>query len=296
MKILCAGIAVLDRIFTVDKLPAGEGKFFATDFKEQGGGPAATAAVACARLGLPVDMIARVGDDPTGKTILSELEDEHVGTGNMRVIAGALSTQAAITVDRQGSRIIVSYPSPSLIPSADFMQNIDFRQYNAVLCDVRWGQGALQAFRQAKEAGILRVLDADITDEPIDALVSLATHAVFSCPGLARFAGTEDRDKGLEYAAQHCGGEVIVTLGADGYAFLENGKIVRMPGFKVKAVDTTGAGDVFHGAFVSALTLGMSQREALRFAAATAAIKCTKSGGRSGIPDRKTVEGFLAVH
>ena len=106
MRICCVGISVLDRIFTVDALPKEEGKFFASAFKEQGGGPAATAAVALARLGAQVDMIARVGDDATGRTIVDELAREGVGVDTMRINKGAQSTQASILVDKNGNRII----------------------------------------------------------------------------------------------------------------------------------------------------------------------------------------------
>lgn len=296
MKICCVGITTQDRIFTVENLPLGEGKFFASALKEQGGGPAATAAVAAARLGIEVDMIARVGDDATGKGILAELEHEGVGTSHMRVIKGAISTQAAITVDKDGNRIIVSYPSPSLTPDASFMDEIDFSQYDVVLADVRWHEGALKALTLAKEAGVPTVLDADITPQPINELVALSSYAIFSKPGLVKFAQTDDIDEALKSTAAIESGNIVVTLGSDGYKYVQNGTIVHTSGFKVKVVDTTGAGDVFHGAFAAALCLDKPQAEALKFAAATAALKCTKAGGRSGIPTREAVEDYCRSH
>lgn len=296
MKICCVGITTQDRIFTVENLPLGEGKFFASALKEQGGGPAATAAVAAARLGIEVDMIARVGDDATGKGILAELEHEGVGTSHMRVIKGAISTQAAITVDKDGNRIIVSYPSPSLTPDASFMDEIDFSQYDVVLADVRWHEGALKALTLGKAAGVPTVLDADITPQPINELVALSSYAIFSKPGLVKFAQTDDIDEALRSTAAIESGNIVVTLGSDGYKYVQNGTIVHTSGFKVKVVDTTGAGDVFHGAFAAALCLEKPQTEALKFAAATAALKCTKAGGRSGIPTREAVEDYCRSH
>ncbi len=296
MKICCVGIAVLDRIFTVDSLPKEEGKFFASNFTEVGGGPAATAAVACARLGIEVDMIARVGDDATGKTIIEGLAQENVVVDRMQVIKSAQSTQAAILVDGNGNRVIVSYPSPSLGDDVSFMDNIDFSQYDVVLADVRWHNGAKKAFELAKKAKVSTVLDADTTPQDISDLVALATHSVFSHPGLIKFAGTEVIDDALLYAKTKTSGSVYVTLGKDGYKYLENGKITHIPGFVVNVVDTTGAGDVFHGAFASALCLNKDIVSALRFAAATAALKCTKAGGRSGIPCLKDVEDFCKTH
>lgn len=292
MKICCVGITTQDRIFSLSSLPKEDGKYFANDFKEQGGGPAATASVACARLGAQTDMIARVGDDSTGKGILAELEREKVNVDKMVVIPGATSTQAAIFVDDDGSRIIVSYPSPSLTPDASSLKQIDFSQYNMVLADVRWHEGALEAFKLAKAAGVPTLLDADTTPQPIDELVALSSYAVFSKPGLAKFSGTDDIEQGLRYAASKTSGKVYVTLGADGYAYIKCDKIEKVAGFKVNVVDTTGAGDVFHGAYAFALCKGLEEAQALRFAAGTAALKCTKSGGRSGIPSCAEVEQF----
>ena len=293
MKICCIGIAVQDRIFTVKNLPQNEGKFFANNFREQGGGPAATAAVAIAKLGGEVDMIARIGADATGKAILEELEQYGVGTQYMRIIDGACSTQASITVDSQGKRIIISYPSPSLIPDADFLDHIDFSQYDLILADVRWHQGALKAFEIAKKLNIPTVLDADITDQPIDELVALSSHAIFSEPGLKKFTKLEDIDSALKKASVLTSGQVYVTLGENGYKFLDNSEIVHKLGFKVNVVDTTGAGDVFHGAFSYALGLKNNVVDCLNFAAATAALKCTKPGGRTGIPSYDEVKYLI---
>lgn len=296
MKICCVGIAVYDRIFRVDNLPSVEGKYFASGLSEQGGGPAATAAVAVSRLGVNVDMIARVGDDATGQAIVKGLADEGVNTSTMRILKNAASTQASIMVDKDGSRIILSYPSPDLIPDSSFIEKLDFTAYSAVLADVRWPEGAKTAFEMAKKSGVPTVLDADTTPQPIDDLVALADYAVFSEPGLAKFTGISgDIETSLRAAAAKIEGRVIVTLGADGYSYLsDDGKIRHVPGFKVNVVDTTGAGDVFHGAFAVGLSKGMSIADTLRFAAGTAALKCTKAGGRTGIPSVSEVDAFLA--
>ncbi len=296
MKICCVGIAVYDRIFQVDSMPVVEGKYFAQGLSEQGGGPAATAAVAAARLGLEVEMIARVGDDATGQAIIKGLADEGVGTDLMRVIEHAASTQASIMVDSQGRRIILSYPSPDLPADGSFISGLDFSDCRAVLADVRWPEGAAAAFRRAREQHIPTVLDGDITPQPIDELCALADYVVFSEPGLALYTGEkQDVEASLRLAAHKSGARVFVTLGAAGCSWLDDdGKMQHQDGFKVDAVDTTGAGDVFHGAFAAGLAMDMEITEILRFAAATAALKCTRPGGRTGIPRLNEVRAFLA--
>ncbi len=296
MRILCVGISVLDRIFSVDSLPKEEGKFFANSFKEQGGGPAATAAVALARLGAQVDMIARVGDDATGKAIIDELAKEGVGVDDMRICKNAQSTQASILVDKQGNRVIVSYPSPSLDPDPSFMDFIDFNKYDAILADVRWHEGTKKAFEIAKNLNIPTVLDADITNQPIDDLVALATHSVFSKPGLLNYAKMQNVDEALKYAQANNKGNVYVTLGGEGYKYCDEGNIICKASFKVNVVDTTGAGDVFHGAFAYGICTNKSIADVLKFSSAVSALKCTVAGGRTGIPTLKQVETFLAEY
>lgn len=293
MKICCVGIAIQDRIFTVDKMPQTEGKYFATKLVEQGGGPAATAAVACARLGAEVDLIARVGDDSTGKGIIRELEQEKVNCRYMQVIKGATSTQATITVDSQGKRIIISYPSPNLICSLDFLDEIDFSQYDAVLADVRWIECAEKVFEKAKAAGVPTIMDADVHTSSIAKMVSLCDNTIFSEPGLQTFTQKHDITQALTKAQAQSKGFVCVTLGEDGYKFILNNQLKSEKSFKIHAVDTTGAGDVFHGAYAVAVALHLEREASLRFAAATAALKCTKPGGRSGIPTYAEVMTFL---
>lgn len=218
LKIACVGIAVQDRLYYVETLPDGGGKYVARDYKEIGGGPAATAAVAAARLGASVDFIGRLGDDAAGKTLLAELEQEGVNVSLTRVYSHARSSQSAILVDRQGERIIINHPSPELLSDASWMSNIDFSQYDMVLADVRWHEGAEYALARAREAGVPTLLDADLTPQDIHSLVALSDHAVFSEPGLKKTTGESDALTGLKLAAETTQGIAYVTQGSKGCA------------------------------------------------------------------------------
>ena len=246
-RIACIGITVLDRIWYLTDLPKEGGKFVANDYKEVGGGPAATAAVAAAKLGATVDFIGRVGDDDTGKRLLAELESLGVNTRYSRVYKGARSSQSAVLVDASGERIIANYPSPDLPADASWLTDIDFSQWDAVLADVRWHDGAKLAFTLARQQGIPAVLDGDVTPQDIAELVALSDHAAFSAPGLTRLTGTEDIHLSLKKAQTLTNGHVYVTQGSQGCYWLENQQLQHQPGFSVDVVDTTGAGDVFHG-------------------------------------------------
>lgn len=295
-RIACVGIAVQDRLYYLNRLPECGGKYVAGHYREVGGGPAATAAVAAARLGAQVDFIGRVGDDSTGKVLLDELEKWGVNTAFTRRCQNANSSQSAILVDEQGERIIVNYPSPELPEDAGWLHEIDFSVYDVVLADVRWHQGAQTAFTLARKAGVTTVLDADITPQDISPLVALADHAAFSAPGLQRLSGGESEPLlALKHAQTITNGHVYVTHGKSGCFWLENSQLRHHAGFRVEAVDTTGAGDVFHGALAVKLAQGIEIYESVRFANAVAALKCTRPGGRAGIPDCDQTDSFMSL-
>ncbi|MDW2744423.1 sugar kinase [Atlantibacter subterraneus] len=295
-RIACVGIAVLDRIWYLNDLPKEGGKYVAGDYKEVGGGPAATAAVAAAKLGAEVDFIGRVGDDDTGNRLLAELQAYGVNTRYTRIVKGARSSQSAVLVDAAGERIIANYPSPDLPACADWMADIDFSQWDAVLADVRWHHGAKQAFTLARANGVTTVLDADVTPQDIAELVALSDHAAFSAPGLVRLTGVTDAPAALKQAKMLTNGHVYVTQGAQGCLWLENSRLRHLPAFHVDVVDTTGAGDVFHGALAVSLAQKTETAEAIRFASAVAALKCTRPGGRAGIPDCDQTRSFLSLY
>lgn len=294
IRVACVGITVMDRIYYVEGLPTEGGKYVAKRYTEVGGGPAATAAVAAAKLGAQVDFIGRVGDDDTGNSLLAELESLGVDTRYTRRYAGAKSSQSAIMVDAKGERIIVNYPSPDLLPDAGWLSEIDFSQWDVVLADVRWHEGAKLAFTLARRAGVMTVLDGDITPQDISELAALSDHAAFSEPGLARLTGINDTTRALQQAQMLTNGHVYVTRGGEGCDWITNGALRHQPAFSVEVVDTTGAGDVFHGALAFSLACGQATDEAVRFSSGVAALKCTRPGGRAGIPDCAQTHAFLS--
>lgn len=292
-KIACVGIAVQDRIYYLETLPSISGKFVANDYKEVGGGPAATAAVAIAKLGCNVDFIGRIGDDNVGDTIIKELNSYGVNTHLMKRYTNALSSQSAILVDKQGERVIVNYPNPTLPTETLWLEKIDFSQYDVILCDVRWHEGTKYCLKKARKLNIPTVLDADLTPQNISELVSLAEHNVFSEPGLIKLTSEKDILLALKKAQDISNHSVYVTKGSEGCLWLEETKEKYYPSFKIKVVDTTGAGDVFHGAFAFGIAHNYDIAKTIEFSSAVAALKCTMLGGREGIPNLAQVKSFL---
>ncbi len=295
-KVLCVGNAVLDQIYTLPSLPPAPGKYFASAYLEAGGGPAATASVAVARLGGAARLWSRVGRDPAGDRIAAELASYGVDLPAVSRIDNVVSSLAGIFVDARGERVSVNYLDPKLPQGAAWLPLDEVGGFAAVIGDIRWPAGTAAVLRAAAAKNVPTVLDADQapTLDILQDLTALAGHVVFSEPGLRQFSGEASAEAGLVAAAKKIGGIPYVTLGGDGCLWLEGGRVRRLPAFTVTVADTTGAGDVFHGAFALGLAEGMAVEKALRFASGAAALKCTKPGGRAGIPDRAALEAFLS--
>jgi len=266
---------------------------------------AANAACAIARLGGRVAFWGRAGDDAAGATMAQEFAAYGVDARAFRRMTGCRSSQSAILVDARGERLIVSHPG-DVPDDAAWLPLEDVRGAGAVLADVRWSTGARALFGAAREAGVPRVLDADVAEGAvIDELLRLADHVVFSEHGLAAWAslperaGEPQRLAALERAwhamrAQSPSHACAVTCGASGSWWLTNDGPLHVPAPEIDAVDTLGAGDVFHGAYALAVAEGRDIAAAARIATLAAAIKCTRRGGRAGSPTRAELASYTA--
>jgi sulfofructose kinase len=305
--VLCVGHAVQDHVFRLPQLPAGGAKSRATGFTSVGGGPAATAAVAIARLGGAARLVARVGDDATADEIGRELRGHGVDCGMLRRMAGCASSLSAVFVDDAGERMIVNHTDAALPRDAGWLAEVTLAGVDAVLADVRWPEGALEILRRARAAGLPAVLDADSPLPPGSPLPRAATHVAFSLPGLREHLGlaaeaplgVEACGAALQRLAIETGAWCAVTLGAEGVLHVARAAgaaaVACSPAFRVTAIDTLGAGDVWHGAFALALAEGCDEAAAVRAASAAAAIKVTRPGGRAGAPTRAERDALLAA-
>ncbi len=294
--VACLGMAVLDRIFGVAALPTGPTKLYAATVQEVGGGPASTAAAAICRLAGQARLFGRVGTDGVGDAVLAGLARDGVDAAGVRQVPGACSAWSAVAVDPQGERLILNTPGTGLDVPPDWIGPGSLAGAGAVLVDMGWPAGAARLLRLAREAGVPSVLDADLGPHAgAAALIPLADHVVFSAAGLAHHAGTPDPLDGLRRMRPNAPDAVLgVTLGAEGCLWLRDGAAWCSPAPQVAVLDTLGAGDVFHGAYALALAEERPFMDAARFANAAAALKCTRPGGRAGIPDRTEVDALLS--
>ncbi|MDN2566785.1 PfkB family carbohydrate kinase [Aquibium sp. A9E412] len=291
--VLIAGVAVIDFVMSLDAMPRRAEKYRARDATVVGGGCAANAAVAVARLGGRARLATRLGGDAIGDMIVAGLEADGVDCTLARRFSGARSPFSSVYVDAAGERQIVSYRDWSISPAADWLEAAMPDAFDAALADTRWPEGARAAMAAARALSRPGIIDAEPPVAEAGEAIALASHVAFSAQGLADYAGVDGLEAGLRAAARACGAWVCVTDGGNGVAWLDGDTVRRLPAYPVEAVDTLGAGDVWHGGFALALGEGRDVAQALRFAGAVAAIKCTRFGGGRGTPTRAEVDSFM---
>ena len=293
-QIVCVGNAVLDHIFQLQIIPKLPVKCFASNYTQAGGGNAATAAVAISRAGGKAVFWGRVGDDNNAELILDELAEFGVDVKDVIRQKGVKSGVSSVMVDEFGERLITNYCDSKISSDPNWLPLERLNDSKAVLVDFRWHEGAIKSLSKARELGIPGVLDADLTPEGLNEdVISCATHVLFSQPALLEFAQGKSIEKALQYARELNSGWVGVTEGSAGISWLENGALRHFPAYKVKTVDTLGAGDVFHGIFTLGLAEGHTEENSISLANAGAAIHCSKHGGRKSIPHRLEINNFL---
>ncbi len=289
--VLCVGIATQDYVFGLREMPTRAEKYRADDLAVVGGGIAANAAVAVARLGGRAMIATRLGDDPVARDIVAALEAEGIDCSLARRHPGLRSSLSAVLVDAAGERIVINHADPMPADPSWLPARLP-DGVTAVMADTRWEEGGLALFRAARASGGHGVLDVDRAPRLPD-LLPAATHVAWAAQALREATGHADPREGLAAVARGAANWMAVTDGANGVWFTENGAIAHEPAFPIVPVDTLGAGDVFHGALALGLAEGMGERGSVVFAAATAALKCTRFGGRAGTPTRAEVEEFM---
>ena len=293
-KVICLGTAVVDTIFAVERLPLAPGKNYARSVLRIGGGVAANAAVTVSALGGAGILWSRVGADAVGDEIVRELADWRVDVRGVRQIPGLASPISTVLLDPGGDRQIVNYLDRRLFTDAAGVPLAELGAADALLCDVRWLPAVKAALAAAKAHGLPRVIDFELVPEAgVESFIEDASHVAFAREALAQIAGTADLAEGLERLGRRTSAWLAVTSGEQGVYWLQDGELRHQPAFPVAVVDTLAAGDVFHGALALAIAERQPIARAVRFAAAAAAVKCTRFGGREGIPDRAAVEQLM---
>jgi len=290
IDVLCAGSASYDLVFQVNHHPEPDEKTTADRFIRCGGGPAANAAVMVSRMGLKAAFAGYLGSDLFGRLHLEELQAAGVNTD--LVVRGEGPTPVScVLVKPSGERSLVNYRAAdtTLPPGSSDVFDI---HPQVILLDGHEPELSLVLLREARAKGIRTVLDAGSLNRGTALLFDKVDYPVCSERFAADFTGAASPDSAIDrlFSPARC---VVITLGRNGLIWKSPEGEGRVPAFPVEAVDTTGAGDVFHGAFAGSLAIGKEWEEILIYSSAAAALCCTRFGARTGIPEGWEVDRFL---
>jgi sugar/nucleoside kinase (ribokinase family) len=296
-RILCVGMPVRDLTFRIDTLPAHGAKKRAEHFEEICGGNAVNAAISIARLGGRAALAGPMGDacESSYRFIVDQLAREQIDGSSVVPMPGLATPVSAVMIDQSGERTIVTFRDRRLwqvqLPNAEAV----LPNCGAILIENRCAPFGTELCRAAQARGIAVVVDIDRPMALDDPLLSVASHLVFSIDALRTTASAQSDEQALRKLATLTPAFLAGTRGPQGTIWLDQqGDVRETPAFKVNAVDTLGAGDIFHGAFTLAITEQQSIPDALTFASAAAALKCTRFGGAFGAPRRDELQRFLS--
>jgi sugar/nucleoside kinase (ribokinase family) len=283
-----------DRIALVPSYPLPDRKVEVLDFDIQPGGQVATALVSAARLGTRSRYLGKFGDDAGGRAVRGALSREGIDLSESRVIPGVPNQSAFIVVDRRKkTRNVFSHVDPRLRLSPDDFTHEAVTAGRLLYLGGRNPTEMIPFARMGREAGCLVAVDADSTDDGVGDLLA-AAHIVICPESFAlELTGEKSLKRALRNVQKRGPSLVCATRGENGASMLLDGAHFEDGGFPANVVDTTGAGDVFHGALLVGLLERMDPPLLLRFANAAAAMKCRHLGGQRGIPGRAEVEAFL---
>ena len=294
--VLGVGLNATDTVLQVAKFPAYAGKARVEEETLSPGGQVASALVACARLGLRVKYIGTVGDDERGRVQMESLRGSGIDLEHVHVRGGCANQSAYIVIDRStGERTIFWRRDDELRLQPDEIDPAQIARTRLLLIDGHDTPAVGRAAELARGLGIPVVVDVDTIYAGFDRVLQSVDYLVASSEFPAAWTGESDAFRALALLQEQFGMKVAaMTLGAHGALARACGAYIYSPAFVVNCVDTTGAGDVFHGAFCYAVVEGMPLAQALDFSNAMAALNCMALGARGGIASVAAVRALMA--
>jgi len=301
LDVLGLGVAVRDATVWLDHFPAPDEKLPAAAFVESGGGPVPTALVVLSRLGRRCGFVGLVGDDEAGRFVRRELEREGVDTRGLETRPGHETPTSVILVVGPHRTIcewrqeVVPVAPEALVPLRPALEGC-----RALHVDARMPDAQSEAAAIVRRHGGVVMLDAGHPRPGVDLLLPNVDIAILSSTFPGRLPDAPEPEAFLDDLASRLpddGPRIAgLTLGPDGCLLRDgDGSLVRIPGHAIEAVDTTGAGDVFHAAFLDAHLDGADVEAAGRFANGAAALKCLGRSGRAPLPDRAAIRDFSGL-
>jgi sulfofructose kinase len=260
------------------------------------GGQMATAMCACASLGLRAKYVGVTGTDDNGRRIRAELQGRNVDISDL-VIRDVENRFAVILVDENTGDRMVLWDRDDRLRLRESELPVDaLARTKVVHVDDVDDEVAVRAARLAREAGAMVTSDIDRLTPRTEELAATVTHAIFAQHVPMTLTGLDDIEAALRELRKTLDNVLVVTMGEHGASALDGDSFHHAPAFKVHAVDTTGAGDVFRGGFIYALVNGQPMDQALRTANAAAAVSCTRLGALNGVPTLAEVRDLLSAN
>jgi sulfofructose kinase len=295
IDVVGVGLNATDTVMLVREFPALGGKERVVSVSQQAGGQVATALVACQRLGLRTRYIGKVGDDEAGRFQLESLRKEGVDVRLVRVARRAPTQFGTIIVDQKtGERTVFWDRDPRLTVTPSEVTPRAFASSSVLHLDGCDVEAAVKAAVLARRAGAQVVADLDTVYKNVERLFPHLDYLIASANFLPAVTGQDDPFRVLEYMAREYRVRTPgMTLGRDGALVLWQSRYLYSPGFVVETVDTTGAGDIFHGAFIYGLVKGWEMGRILDFSNAMAGLNCTRLGARGGIATQAEAERLM---
>jgi sulfofructose kinase len=289
------GLNATDTVLMVREFPPLGGKERVVSLSRQAGGQVATALVACQRLGMQTRYIGKVGDDEAGTFQLQSLRDEGVDVQYTTVTRGAATQFGLIIVDRAtGERTVFWDRDERLAVKPQELKPEAITTARILHLDGCDSDACAQAAKWARKAGIPVVADLDTVYKKVEQIFPLIDYLIASANFLPAVTGHNDPFRVLEYMAREYKIRAPgMTLGRDGALMYSGGRFYYSPGFVVETVDTTGAGDIFHGAFAYGVLQNWPIEQIMDFSNAMAGLNCTGVGARGGIATRAEAEKLM---
>ncbi|MBN2497772.1 MAG: sugar kinase [Deltaproteobacteria bacterium] len=289
-EVVGVGHATVDTLGVVGGYPSMDTKTELVQFSMQGGGPVATALATLAVLGESTAFIGKISDDDFGVFIRQGLQELGVDTTGLLVEPGRVSPYSFVAVEQGSGRRTIFWTRGDVSPLVEAELPLALLQGARVL-HVDGLQMAAQccAARKARELGVKVVYDAGSPREGMEELIGMTDALVASEHFAAEVAGGGLAESLKRLSAR--GPEtVVITIGEDGSVGMERGETYAVPALDVDVVDTTGAGDVYHGAFIFGMLRGWNLPERMRFASTAASLSCRELGGRAGLPSLEAIQ------
>jgi sulfofructose kinase len=279
------GLNAVDHLCVVPRYPERDSKVRLKRFERAGGGQAASAMVVCARFGLRAKYVGKVGGDEIGAFSLASIREAGVDVSDVVVVEGSTNQLAMIIVDeRDGERTILWHRPPEIATTPEEITAEKIAVGRVLLVDGHDAPAAARAAEIARSRGVPVILDAETVKDGTTELVQHTDVLIASSDFPRAYTGVTDAGEALRALLGAGPSFVAMTLGGDGaVAMTSAGATIESRAYDVEAVDTTGAGDVFHGAFVFGLLSGWDVERTLDFSNAAAALNCTEMGARGGV-------------